>query len=235
MFLANIKFNLKINLTANLIALAFVNYVRIYRFVIIIVKSLRITKNLQKQEVKKMKDKEQIIVGGVDVSGCGHLYIRPEDRVVWCTDYLYGNCGAHPYCTFKQLARKTQELEQYKKSKQASYETMQREWNKATLENRKLKQECEQLKEKLYQIEDIVKPMNEELTEDNIIREIMFILNDCNNLEPSRYRKALEEIEKLINDDAFIRCPIYDDENCNYGTSRKILDIINKAKSDEAE
>lgn len=63
-----------------------------------------------------MKDKEQIIVGGVDVSGCGHLYIRPEDRVVWCTDYLYGNCGAHPYCTFKQLARKTQECNHYRKA-----------------------------------------------------------------------------------------------------------------------
>ena len=48
-----------------------------------------------------------------------------------------------------------------------------------------------------------------------------------------RYRKALEEIEKLINDDEFIKCPIHDDENCNYGTSRKIHDIINKAKGEE--
>ena len=48
----------------------------------------------------------------MDVSECGHFYIRPEDRAVCCTSHVGENCGVHPYCTFKQLARKTQECEQ---------------------------------------------------------------------------------------------------------------------------
>ena len=99
-----------------------------------------------------MTDKEPIIVHGVDVSKCDRLNLAsaygwddPDMCSIPC-------CKNAPNCLFKQLARKTQELEQYKKSKQASYETMQREWNKATLENRKLKQECEELKEKLREL-----------------------------------------------------------------------------------
>lgn len=49
-------------------------------------------------------------------------------------------------------------------------------------------------------------------------------------LQNDKYRKALEEIEELISDDSFKICPIDDSENCNYFTSRKILDIINKTK-----
>lgn len=49
-------------------------------------------------------------------------------------------------------------------------------------------------------------------------------------IENSRYKQALDEIEELISDDKFIRCPINDDVNCNYFTRNKILDIINKAK-----
>lgn len=83
--------------------------------------------------------------------------------------------------------------------------------------------ECEELKEKLYQIEDIVKPINEQLPEDNVIRQIMLILNDCNGLEPSRYRKALEEIEIIAKDGLnpicyksnCSRCQCYDGDDCN--------------------
>ena len=50
--------------------------------------------------------------------------------------------------------------------------------------------------------------------------------------ECDRYREALEEIEGLISDDEFIRCPIDDDVNCNYSTRNKILNIINKVKED---
>lgn len=86
--------------------------------------------------------------------------------------------------------------------------------------------ECEELKDKLYQIEDIVKLINEQLPEDNIIREITLILNDCNNIELNRYRKALEEIEEF--------CITYSDNHDAYETVYKyILDIINKAKEEE--
>ena len=76
------------------------------------------------------------------------------------------------------------------------------------------------------QIEDIVKLINEQLPEDNIIREITLILNDCNNIELNRYRKALEEIEEF--------CITYSDNHDAYETVYKyILDIINKAKEEE--
>lgn len=48
--------------------------------------------------------------------------------------------------------------------------------------------------------------------------------------ENQKLKQALDEIEELISDDKFIRCPINDDVNCNYFTRNKILDIINKAK-----
>ena len=57
-------------------------------------------------------------------------------------------------------------------------------------------------------------------------------LNEKLDLKNTRYRKALEEIEGLISDDEFIRCPINDDVNCNYFTRNKILNIINKAKGE---
>lgn len=97
-----------------------------------------------------------------------------------------------------------------------------------------LKQECEELKEKLYQIEDVVKPINEQLPEDNVIRQIMLILNDCNKLEPSRYRKALEEIEEILKDEICEECP--GKEGCKAGCKEhQCLDIINKAKGKNNE
>lgn len=45
----------------------------------------------------------------------------------------------------KQLQRKIAEFEQYKKSKQASYEALQTRCNELELSNRKLKQECQNL------------------------------------------------------------------------------------------
>lgn len=56
----------------------------------------------------------QIIIDGVDVSGCGHFYIRPEDRATCCTNHVNCLCGANPNCYYKQLARKTQECEELK-------------------------------------------------------------------------------------------------------------------------
>lgn len=48
----------------------------------------------------------------------------------------------------QQLKRKEQELEQYKKSKQASYETMQIEWNEAKNEVKQLKKSVRSNKDK---------------------------------------------------------------------------------------
>lgn len=83
----------------------------------------------------------QIIIDGVDVSECEYLENgmcnaeRESDGYTgWeCCDPECSNCY------YKQLARKTQELEQYKATKQASYEALQKKCNGLELENRKIK------------------------------------------------------------------------------------------------
>ena len=47
--------------------------------------------------------------------------------------------------------------------------------------------------------------------------------------ETNRYRKALEEIEEILDNDDFGYCPLDDSEDCHRTTYKKILDIINKA------
>ena len=86
-------------------------------------------------------------------------------------------------------------------------------------------QECEQ-KQK------IIEELKKQLETSEKWRIKAESLNEKLNLENTCYRKALEEIEGLISDYEFIRCPINDDVNCNYFTRNKILDIINKAKEE---
>ena len=57
-----------------------------------------------------MKDKEQIMIDGCNVSGCENY--RPKDRFT-CYPYIC-NCHQKPDCYFKQLARKTQKCEELK-------------------------------------------------------------------------------------------------------------------------
>lgn len=69
-----------------------------------------------------MTEKEQIIVDGVDVSGCAFLNII--NRKTWCdcittniiTESLCSSikCPKNPNCYFKQLTRKTAECEKLK-------------------------------------------------------------------------------------------------------------------------
>lgn len=59
-----------------------------------------------------MIEKEQIIIDGVDVSGCRHSADTVDD--ISCSAY-WNSCCKHPNCYFKQLARKTQECEELKK------------------------------------------------------------------------------------------------------------------------
>ena len=78
-------------------------------------------------------------------------------------------CVCNPNCYFKQLQRAKAELEQYKKSKQASYENMQEQWNNAINENRLLKaalknknfvaiaEENEKLKKEIKDLKDLAK------------------------------------------------------------------------------
>lgn len=57
-----------------------------------------------------MRDKEQIMIDGCNVSGCENY--RPKDRFT-CYPYIC-NCHQKPDCYYKQLACKTQECEELK-------------------------------------------------------------------------------------------------------------------------
>lgn len=106
---------------------------------------------------------KQTIIDEVDVSGCEYLYTDSRYNDKCCSASVGGNCLCKPSemlcvkyveCLKVQLKRKEQEcenLKQYNDSKQASYESMQRQWNEVELENRKLKKENEELKIEIKQ------------------------------------------------------------------------------------
>lgn len=136
-----------------------------------------------------MIDKEQIMINGVDVSGCEYACNTAFGKN-GCKHPMMKNiyCSKNPNCYFKQLARKTQECEELKKQLETA-----EEW----------RIKAEGLNEKLE------------------------LRNTC-------YRKALEEIEKVINN-ILNSCLGRNTVNCRpahnvCGDLIKILDIINKAK-----
>jgi chromosome segregation ATPase len=78
-----------------------------------------------------------------------------------------------------QLKAENETLKQYKSSKQASYESMQREWNNAVNENRELKTEIETLKS--FDI--------------NLVG-----IKECEIRQLVQYRKALIEIKEIVKE-----------------------------------
>lgn len=131
-----------------------------------------------------MTDKEQIIIDGVDVSGCVQFTQEGD-----CCN-LGGGCKGWPNCYYKQLKRK--------------------------------EQECEKLKNQMNE------DYNYYATELKTLRDIISNKEKRNaalHLTSSHYRKALEEIRKIIaSQDVNTRPKLYDfEQDC------KILDVISKA------
>uniref|UniRef100_A0AAU8AVA0 Uncharacterized protein n=1 Tax=Dulem virus 31 TaxID=3145749 RepID=A0AAU8AVA0_9VIRU len=77
-------------------------------------------------------------------------------------------------------------------------------------------QECERLKQWKEDAENLFKTQTDNA--DKII---------------NRYKQALDEIEKTINEDDFNLCPIDDSCDCHRGLEKYILDIINQVKESE--
>lgn len=162
-----------------------------------------------------MTDKEQIIINGVDVSGCD--FLAKEDiynSYSGVTTAYKGQCGCsddemckdHRNCGYKKLARqlqrKTAELDEYKKSKQSSYEALQARANELEMSNRKLKQECEELKAYAQAQENQRETYYKEfLRKDKALDEIEEISDDYNRVEKTSqyYRDGFEEILDIIS------------------------------------
>ena len=138
---------------------------------------------------------EQIIIDGVDVSGC--------KEYIWALSHVCNlvngrtdkfECNYYPNCYFKQLARKTQECEELKE------------------ENQKLEMQlCNECGER----DDYNIPCK-------MIRDLDYGLQ-MELEENARYRKALEEIEKIVSGNYEILDPL---------AKQQISSIVNKAKGD---
>lgn len=181
------------------------------------------------------QEKEQIIIDGVDVSECKHLYSRwsgslPKDT---CAEYDYINnpeddglinlCKTHPNCYYKQLQKEKFEnlnnRQMVENAENLIYE------NSELYKNLKEKeQECEELKKanqhidtnrqckgsKLKRIEELISDCETGYT-DAFIQKIYGIIQEQ---EPTvndysitdRYRRALEEIEVTANKAVELPC-----------------------------
>ena len=173
-----------------------------------------------------MTDKEEIMIDGIDVSGCEHhrKCILPDNIGCKIDDFL---CCDKPNCNYKQLVRKTQECE--KLSILAQEESARNGYVEYEL-NDKLKQktqECENLKAEEKYLKQCCTKAGEELAkhsfeydgkEKNLVVQAMEL-----NEKYEKLKKAFEEIEEYTKN--FSEVDLFQD----------IKDIINKAKGEGNE
>lgn len=114
-----------------------------------------------------MTTNKQIIIDGVDVSGCSGFSNNPEDvktgQTCWYyTEYVHDNewgtrCPEHPNCEYKQLQRKTAECEELKKKFSKFFNIDNQEcWDIAFLkdENARYKQALDEIEENCLKAQD---------------------------------------------------------------------------------
>ena len=191
-----------------------------------------------------MADKEQIIIDGVDVSGCVQFTQEGD-----CCN-LGGGCKGWPNCYYKQLARKTQECKKLNNKiidmnsiiEDAAINLGNKDFTLYDLpfEIKKLRQECETLKAEEKYLKQCCQKAGEELAkhsfeydgkEKNLVVQAIEL-----NEKYEKLKKALEEIEEVI-DSIFDRCPWRKTDSCMpvYNVCEeliKTLDIINKTKGE---
>ena len=171
-----------------------------------------------------MTDKEQRIVDGVDVSSCPACNLNCG--IPQCSEFfkhfpssIY--CRDNPNCLFKQLARKTQE-----------YKTCHTELVSVSDQLKKKTQECEDLRQMYKSMVELCEAKDEAILDKQA--DIDELSHHCFEYSDRIhcYRKALEEIEEIVNEtciDSQSDC-----KSCNFSCEHKdILDIINKAKGEE--
>ena len=171
-----------------------------------------------------MTDKEQIIIDSVDVSECEFHQIEANElypKAHYCGSMKNTFCENDPNCYFKQLARKTQIVEQQQKTLDeiigcvSLWEQFSEEESKLAKDSsiadlimliRKKTQECEELKAEL------------ELNTQNAVT-----LDIAKRLY--NYRKALEEIEKIVKINCEEICG-RKFEDCNDTSCFSVIDIL---------
>ena len=174
-----------------------------------------------------MTDKEQIIIDGVDVSGCEFYQIAANElypKAQYCASIRNIFCEDNPNCHFKQLARKTQECENLKED----YKELEQRHNGAFQDFKRLKQEHEELKKYLKEI-----GVNLGLNVDTgIIGEGAFehwvVVSSSINYAIENLQQECEQKQNIIEEieEYCKKCQILD--LFELASGEKILDIINK-------
>ena len=209
------------------------------------------------QELSRSLCQEQIIIDGVDILDCDNYYVEQETDQVKC-DLSDEYCRENKNCFYKQLARKTQIVEQQQKTLDeligcvSIWEEFTEEESKLAKDSsiadlimllREKRRECEKLKKanqhidanrqckgsKLKRIEELISACEAGYT-DEFIQKIYGII---------------QESEPTINDysiiDRYRKALEEIEEYCNNvlsftavrTTESDILNIINKAKGGE--
>ena len=177
-----------------------------------------------------MTDK-QIMIDGVDVSGCKGFYIH--DRSTTNIDYwMYGQCKSskeygcycrnNPNCYFKQLARKTQECEQIKEK----YEALKLENQEGYEIVAELKHECKELKKEIINKNEKIKELRFSVSD---LTNRLCYLNAEKSFRIVDLEQALDEIKSICLKDVHT---FADGTQLRYDSLDDILDIISKAKGD---
>lgn len=138
-----------------------------------------------------MTTNEQIIIDGVDVSGCSGFSNNPEDvktgQTCWYyTEYVHDNewgtrCPEHPNCEYKQLQRKTAECEELKKKFSKFFNIDNQEcWDIAFLkdENARYKQALDEIEENCLKAQDPCQEDWDRKTE-NFAKPILDIISEA--------------------------------------------------------
>ena len=198
-----------------------------------------------------MTDKEQVIIDGVDVSGCEYL---KYDKIGCYADDCY--CMGND-CYYKQLKgldkicldgcewAKQEDEGMCDIYKQPCHEIERCYFKQLARKT----QECEELKKRALSLEEIAGDLqmrnhmltyeNQEKIKENEFRQKILdeLGSECKRIsknykeDEDRYRKALEEIEGLATN-LRTRTDYHSEEEVN-ADIENILDIIRKAKGEE--
>ena len=197
-----------------------------------------------------MTDKE-IIIDGVDVSGCSYGEIEKDIFECSCEYNVRSAsmfCKDNPNCYFKQLKRKEQEYEELRKYHNKCCEEFENE-KQALLEKynqvsinfyngdycntehcsllKAKEQECEELKKEQLEIKKYLGISSKTILER--LEELQERRDELSEKNIS-YEQALDEIESICLKDVHT---FTDGTFCRYSSLNTILDIINKAKDGE--
>lgn len=120
-----------------------------------------------------MTDK-QIIIDGVDVAGCKYFN---KFRNICRNKNLCCDCGKNPNCYYKQLARKTQECENWKET--ANQYAKNEEYYRSQVDKRKA--ENEKAEQKLILIRDFITDVQIRSSAASVCDKILQIIDEVSD------------------------------------------------------